>query len=101
MNNYSEMVRYPTGGYATTSIANSSFSTCAPVSAGVWQRVQTTGNHFKAAGGVKIAPILGIDLSMDSNYASTHILTYKLVADGKVCGDNNVPAYASNVNSSR
>ncbi len=68
---------------------------------GLWQRNLTTGNHFTAAAGVKIAPILGIDLSMDSNYASTHILKYRLAANGKVCGDNNVPAYASNVNTGR
>lgn len=101
MNSYSEMVQYPTGGFTTASISGSSLSQCVPVSMGVWQRVQSNGNHFTLAGGVLIAPLLGINLSVDTDYATSHILYYRLTADGKVCGDNNVPSLASNVNTSR
>ena len=51
--------------------------------------------------GVKSAAALGIDLSVDTNYSSTHVLKYRLVASGKLCGTNDVPARASEVQTSR
>lgn len=101
MNDYTEMVQYPTGGYGTASIGWSSYANCAPVSMGVWQRDSSSGNHFAMSVGVAISGLLGINLSSDANYASTHIIYYRLVASGKVCGDNNVPSLASNINTTR
>lgn len=98
---FAEMVRYPTGGFTTAGSSSASWSNCAPASKGQWERTKSGGKHFSTSVGVKIASELGINLSMDSNYDSSHTLYYKLVADGKVCGDNAVPSMASNVRSSR
>jgi len=98
---YREWAIYPTGGYATSPISYAYYSNCYPVSAGVWARSASNGYHFNASGGVLIGGLLGINLSIDSNYDSSHILYYQLMNNGTVCGDNNVPAYASRVTTSR
>lgn len=100
-NDYTEIVQYPTGGYGNASIGWSSYANCAPVPAGVWQRDSSSGNHFAMSAGVAISALLGINLSSDANYSSTHIIYYRLAAAGKVCGDNAVPALASNINTNR
>lgn len=50
---------------------------------------------------VQIAPLLGINLSVNTGYSSSHYLNYRLVAPGTVCGDNAAPSLASNINSGR
>ena len=37
----------------------------------------------------------------NSNYDSSRVLYYRLISDGKVCGNDNVPQYASQVKTSR
>jgi hypothetical protein len=98
---YREWAIYPTGGYTTSYVSYPYYSYCYTVSAGVWARSASNGNHFNASGGVLIGGLLGINLSIDSNYDSSHVLYYQLMDNGTVCGDNNVPAYASNVTTSR
>jgi len=100
-NDYTEMVRYPTGGFTTASLGSSTYANCVPVSQGLWARSSGSGNHFSTSVGVKIASLLGIDLSLDANYSTTHTLYYRLVANGKVCGDNDQPSPASNSRSWR
>ena len=50
---------------------------------------------------MQIAPLLGINLSVNTGYSSSHYLNYRLVAPGTVCGDNEAPSLASNINSGR
>lgn len=100
-NDWWDYAQYPTGGYQWTYVSNTSFTYCAPVSAGVWSRSSTSGNGFSLSGGVQITSLLGINLSAATDYSSSHYLNYRLVATGKVCGDNAVPSLASNINSSR
>lgn len=61
----------------------------------------TSGNNFSLGGGVQIAPLLGINLSVNTGYSASDNLHYRLKADGTVCGDNAVPTLASNMNSAR
>ena len=67
----------------------------------MWTRISTSGNNFSLGGGVQIAPLLGINLSVNTGYSSSHYLNYRLVAPGTVCGDNAAPSLASNINSGR
>jgi hypothetical protein len=95
---YSFRPRQPTGGNnAILTSFNPSWSNCAPVSAGTWVRSRTDGNTTAFSGGVESAGHIGINLSFNSNYSSTRTLNYKLTQSGRVCGSNNLPAYASEV----
>ena len=100
-NDYKEMVRYPTGGLDDVAAGNVTYSICSPAPKGVWSRDSGTGNHFRTSVGVKIASLLGINLSLDANYSASHTLSYRLTAAGKVCGDNAQPGLATNVRSAR
>ena len=95
---YSFRPRQPTGGndVILTSF-NPSWSNCAPISAGTWVRSRTDGNSTFFSGGVESAGKIGINLSFQSNYSSTRTLNYKTTQSGRVCGSNNLPAYASEV----
>ncbi len=66
---------------------------------GTWTRSSSSGYSYKLSGGVHAASWLGIDLSLDTQYASDGSLSYYLPRLARVCGDNNVPAYASKVRS--
>ena len=50
---------------------------------------------------MQIAPLLGINLSVNTGYSASDNLNYRLVVPGTVCGDNAVPSLASNMNSGR
>jgi hypothetical protein len=100
--NYYEKEQYPTGGYGNGAIYPYPYwSYCAPVPIGLWERSSSNGNHYHQSIGVKLAPIIGINLSSDSNYDSSHILYLRLTANGMVCGNDAVPSLASKVESSR
>ena len=95
---YSFRPRQPTGGNSVILISlNPSWSNCAPVSAGTWVRSRTDGNTTTFSAGVEAAGTIGINLSYNSNYSSTRTLNYKLTQSGRVCGSNNLPAFASEV----
>jgi hypothetical protein len=100
--NFYEKDQYPTGGFGNGAIyPYPRWTNCAPVTAGLWERSASNGNHYRLSVGVKIAGVLGIDLSSDSNYDSSHILYLRLTANGKVCGNDTVPSLASKVESGR
>jgi hypothetical protein len=100
--NYYEKEQYPTGGYGNAGIYPYPYwSYCAPVPIGLLERSSSNGNHYHQSIGVKLAPIIGINLSSDSNYDSSHILYLRLTANGKICGNDAVPSLASKVESSR
>jgi hypothetical protein len=99
---WKERDAYGTGGFTTTSLgAPPTMTNCAPVSMGLWERDSSSGKHTVLSSGVKILGVIGIDMSMDTNYASTRVLSYRLVSTGKVCGDNAAPALASRVKTGR
>jgi hypothetical protein len=64
-------------------------------------RSETDGYAFSMSGGVKTAAALGINLSISSNYSSTHTLYYKLNTPGKLCGSNALPSKATEVKTTR
>ncbi len=93
---------FGTGGYTTAASTNPGFTTHpVTVSAGLWERNRTDGSHFKLSAGVKAAGVLGINLSVDTNYSQVHELSYRLVAAGKIYGDTNVPSLAARVRTGR
>lgn len=55
----------------------------------------------RASVGVRLAGVIGIDLSSSTNYGSTRVLKYRLVANGQACGSNAPPSIASDVKTSR
>lgn len=90
--------RFPTGGYRERLISyNPSWTNCAPVSAGLWSRTSTSGNHWNLSTAVDASGVIGIDLSLDTNYGSTRVLYIHNTASRHVCGNNNVPALAGRV----
>jgi hypothetical protein len=92
----------PVGTSITTSPgAKPSMTRCFAQAAGVWERNATKGSAFSLAVGMKTGPTLGVDLSLSTQYSSSRILKYRLVSNGKLCGSNNDPAYASEVQTSR
>jgi hypothetical protein len=101
-NDYKERYVLSTGGYTNASLGSPpSYTNCTTVAAGLWQRDSSLGSHTVFTTGVKISSLIGIDLSVDTNYASTRILKYRLVSQGKVCGSNTVPSLAGKVKTSR
>jgi hypothetical protein len=94
-------VIYPNGYYTSADISSFSGNNCGPVSAGVWERNSGSGNHYTNGGGVNIYGLIGINLSIDTNYDQNHIMYYRLASAGRICGDNAVPSLASNVNTTR
>ncbi len=101
-NDYRERYVLSTGGFTNALLGSApSYANCAPVAMGLWQRDSTLGKHSVFGTGVKIASLIGIDLSVDTNYASTRILKYRLVSAGKVCGSDGVPSLAGKVKTSR
>lgn len=101
-NDYREKYVLSTGGFSNASLSTRpNYANCAPVGAGLWKRDASTGNHSVFAAGVKISSLLGIDLSVDTNYASTRVLKYRLATPGRVCGSDAAPALAGKVMTSR
>ncbi|MES2209695.1 MAG: hypothetical protein V4515_05860 [Chloroflexota bacterium] len=97
-----EQELYGTGGFTYVSSSNPGFTTNpVNVSAGVWVRSSSTGQHFTTATGVLIAGLIGINLSVDTNYDSGRTLSYRLVSNGKIYGSNAVPSLASMVRTGR
>lgn len=103
-NNWYSKVMYSNGGYSDANASGKPTfpaANCFANSAGLWQRDQTDGYAYKMSGGVKTAAALGVNLYDESNYSTTHVLKYRLIATGKVCGTNAAPAKASEVSTSR
>jgi hypothetical protein len=101
-NDYRERYVLSTGGFTNALLGSApGYANCTTVAMGLWQRDSTLGKHSVFGTGVKIASLIGIDLSVDTNYASTRILKYRLVSAGKVCGSDGVPSLAGKVKTSR
>jgi len=66
------------------------------MSAGVtFTRSTQGGSDFSESAGVDASGVLGIDLSIDSAYASGSSLSYRFPSNSYLCGSNNYPAWAS------
>jgi len=89
----------PTGGART--VSSGWLDMCGyavAVGAGLtWTRNQSSGYHFSESWGVDISPWIGIDLSVDTAYASDRSLTYNFQRSSKLCGNNNYPASAGRI----
>ncbi|MCK8438463.1 hypothetical protein G3I77_37315 [Streptomyces sp. D2-8] len=71
---------------------------CANVASGDWYRTRTDGKDYYLEGGVKIKDVIGIDLSSQRAYVSTHKLIYNVSGSAKkMCGNNSTPATAGKV----
>ncbi len=100
-NQYDTWSMYGTGGFGNAYISYQyyPYGNCAPVPAGItWYRNSSSGNHFSMSGGVLTAGVLGINLSLDTNYDSSRVMYYYISTNEEVCGDNATPSSASNVN---
>lgn len=77
------------------------WSTCGPNAPGTFIRNRTDGSHLSLSAGVKLAPVIGINLSYNSNYGSDQSLSYKTTVAGTICGSDNDAAFAEFVKTSR
>ena len=72
---------------------------CTSIAKGTWARSLTTGDKFKASGGVKTSSVLGISLKINANYGSSsnkeRILYYRPSKTVTICGDTDYPSMAS------
>lgn len=101
-NDWSTRELFGTGGYTTVSSTNPGFSNhVVTVSAGLWERNRTDGSHFKLSAGVKSSSVLGINLSVDTNYSQVREMSYRLSSTAKLYGDTNVPSLAARVRTAR
>lgn len=85
---------------AVTAPAQPSWAYCGrdPVE---WYRDSSSGSHLTTSAGVKLGPIIGLNLSFEANYGSDHKIGYYTAVVGKVCGSNDDPAWAEYVKTSR
>lgn len=92
-----------TGGATanTTNVTRPAWNTyCAPVGTGVtWERSNSSGHNYKYGQAVKFTSILGIDLSGEKSYNSTHTLYYKIggTRAKRLCGNNDYPSMAGKI----
>ncbi len=57
-----------------------------------------SGYDFYLGGGVLASGVLGINLSLDSKYASDRSLSYHFLYPGYMCGSNSWPSTAGRMN---
>lgn len=89
---------YPTGGYRTRLISyDPAWTYCVQVSAGTWTRSTQGGSSYSLSGGVLAAGVIGINLSMNTSYASTRTLSYNQTVSRHLCGSNNTPSLAARI----
>ena len=94
----------PTGGAKTVSISYQgkwSSANCAYVGAGVWKREDSSYSAYALSGGVKSSSIIGIGLSVNTNYSTTSNYikktVYSLQTWSYLCGSNAYPSRASRI----
>jgi hypothetical protein len=91
---------FATGGFTNTSLDSRNFPTswshCAPA-VGMWTRTTSGGYSYSLSGGVLIASIIGINLSLSSSYSEKRTMTYYYNGSYHVCGNNDVPSRASRI----
>ena len=87
-----------TGGTDTCTATAPNWTPYANVASGDWHRTRTDGKDYYLEGGVKIKDVIGIDLSSQRAYASSHKMIYNVSGSAKkMCGNNNTPATAGKV----
>jgi hypothetical protein len=93
---------YATGGMVPTALDSRDFPTswshCVSTY-GTWSRTTSDGYSYSLAGGVLIAPLLGINLSLNTTYSENRTISYRYASSYKVCGNNDVPSRASRIRS--
>ena len=93
---WGELPMYGTGGYwSDYNVSYQYFPNCQLLDPGTWSRNASNGNHFTNSAGVGISGILGINLSVDTNYDNSHTISEVTNNYEHICGDN---SNASNVN---
>jgi hypothetical protein len=74
---------------------------CSHVDPGVWKRELSDYNHFSLSGGVKSSSVIGINLSINTDYSTTSGVkkktVYQLTQWSYLCGSNAKPAWASRI----
>ena len=86
---------------SVTAPAQPSWAYCGRNDPGEWYRDSSSGSHLTTSAGVKLGPIIGLNLSFETNYGSDHKIGYYTAVVGKVCGSNDDPAWAEYVKTSR
>ncbi|MFC8798947.1 hypothetical protein ACFT2C_14530 [Promicromonospora sp. NPDC057138] len=97
---YKFRARYTTGGVESASLSSKpDYRNCAPLNAtGEWHRESSSGNAYKASGGIEAASAIGINLDAERQYSVSKKYTYwPNSTNKKICGGDLAPAYASNV----
>jgi hypothetical protein len=95
---YTFRPRFTTGGYTETLISyNPSWANCVTVSAGTWSRNTTQGSTTSFSGGVEAFGVISLNLSFESTYSSNRALNYRQTATRRLCGNNNVPSLAGEI----
>lgn len=73
---------------------------CGPVTRGVkWRRYRTDGKSYSYGAAVKFRDLIGIELSGEKQYSSSHTLYYKILGTRKkkLCGNNDYPSKAGKI----
>lgn len=88
-----------TGGVdKNTNIVVPTWTTCAIVTPGTWQRDQSGGHAYSYGSAVKWRDVLGVDLSIKREYSSASKMVYQIRGSNKkMCGNNDYPATAGKV----
>jgi hypothetical protein len=95
---YTFRPRTPTGGFKQQLISyNPNWTRCAGVSAGVWSRTVTQGNTTSFSAGVSAVGHIGINLSFESSYSTNRTLNYHQTVARHLCGNNNSPSLAGEI----
>ncbi|WP_282701106.1 hypothetical protein [Streptomyces sp. CC219B] len=90
--------RYETGGTDSYTADAPNWGNCVKINDGLWQRIRKDGRDYELAGGVKIKNLIGIDLTSERAYATTHKLNYNVTGGNKkMCGNNGEPSKAGKV----
>ncbi len=97
---YKFRARYTTGGVESENLdSKPGYTNCAPLNdPGEWYRSSSSGNAYKASGGIEAASVIGINLDAERQYSVSKKYTYwPNSTNKKMCGNNHEPAFASNV----
>lgn len=89
------------GGFGenTSGVSRPDWTHCVSIkSVGRWDRSLTTGSAYTSSAGVKLASVIGLDLSSKRAYNAESILSYRIGVTGRrLCGSNTDPAHAAKV----
>ncbi len=73
-------------------------SRCSNTAAGTWRRVSSSYDAYNFSAGFKLKSLGGVNVTSTSQYDSSDFISiYSPTASYKICGDTDVPAYASRV----